>query len=708
MPTDSVPADSLPTDSLPRQLARTRRLTLGAPAQPAIGADGRTVLFLRSRGGDDPVTCLWALDTDSGEERLLADPAALGAGRSDAELPEAERIRRERARVHAHGITAYATDAAGRLAAFALGGGLWLADTATGEVRRLPTATEVYDPRPDPTGRRIAYVGGGALRVVDTDGGADRALAEPEHAEVRYGVPEHVAAESMHRHRAHWWSPDGTRLLAARVDERPLRRLHLADPADPARAPRVIRYPLAGTDNAEVTLWLLGLDGGRTEVRWDRAGYEYLTAAGWDAHGPYAAVQSRDQRTLLTLAVDPTDGATRVLAERRDEHWVELLPGLPVRTAAGALVDCADRGDTRHLTVDGEPVTPPGLQIRSVVGTDGGQVLFTASDEPTETHLWSWDQASGAVRLSREPGVHTGARRDGTLVHLARTPGAPTGRTTVHRDGRPVRTLASHTETPVLTARPEPLRLGPRELRATLFLPAAHRPGDGPLPVLLDPYGGPAMQKVTAAPHWWDLTSQWFADQGFAVLAVDGRGTPGRGPRWEKTVHADVAGPALADQVEALHATAAQRPGLLDLDRVAVRGWSYGGFLAALAVLRRPDVFHAAVAGAAPTDHRLYDTHWKERFLGHPDEHPERYDAASLLPDAPGLRRPLLLIQGLADDNVLPAHTLRLSAALLAAGRPHEVLPLVGTGHSPSDEAVAEHLLHHELDFLRRSLELGR
>ncbi|MFE2107547.1 prolyl oligopeptidase family serine peptidase [Kitasatospora sp. NPDC059463] len=697
----------MPTDSLPRQLARTRRLTLGAPALPTVGADGRTVLFLRSRAGDDPVTCLWVLDTGSGEERLLADPAALGADVPDTDLPEAERIRRERARVHARGITAYATDAAGRLAAFALGGDLWLAGTATGEVRRVPTATEVHDPRPDPAGRWIAYVGGGALRVVGADGGGDRALAEPEAEDVGYGVAEHVAAEEMGRTRAHWWSPDGAALLVARVDERPVARLRLADPADPARPPRVVRYPLAGTANAEVTLWLLGLDGRRTEVRWDRAGYEYLTAAGWDAHGPYAAVQSRDQRTLLTLAVDPADGATRVLAERRDEHWVELVPGLPARTAAGALVDTADEGDTRHLTVDGRPVTPAGLQVRSVLGTDGERVLFTASDEPTETHLWSWDQATGAVRLSEEPGVHTGVRRGGTLVHTARTPGAPTGRTTVHRDGLPAaRTLVSHAETPVLAARPELLRLGPRDLRATLFLPTARREGDGPLPVLLDPYGGPALQKVTAAPHWWDLTSRWFAEQGFAVLAVDGRGTPGRGPRWDKSVHADVAGPALEDQIEALHTTAALRPGLLDLDRVAIRGWSYGGFLAALAVLRRPDVFHAAVAGAAPTDHRLYDTHWKERFLGHPDEHPERYDAASLLPDAPGLRRPLLLIQGLADDNVLPAHSLRLSAALLAAGRPHEFLPLAA-GHSPSDEAVAEHLLHHQLDFLRRSLDLG-
>jgi dipeptidyl-peptidase-4 len=199
------------------------------------------------------------------------------------------------------------------------------------------------------------------------------------------------------------------------------------------------------------------------------------------------------------------------------------------------------------------------------------------------------------------------------------------------------------------------------------------------------------------------LTPQWFADQGFAVLIADGRGTPGRGPAWDRLIHYDEATPNLEDQVEALHAAAAAHSDL-DLTRVGIRGWSHGGYLAALAVLRRPDVFHAAVAGAPVTDQRLYDTFYTERYLGHPDRHPDAYAHNSLIDDAPRLERPLMLIHGLADDNVVVAHTLRLSSALLAAGRPHTVLPLSGVTHMARQEEVAENLMRLQVEFLKRTL----
>ncbi|MFG3437610.1 prolyl oligopeptidase family serine peptidase [Nonomuraea sp. NPDC047897] len=687
------------TTSLPRQLARTRRFTLGAPGAFTLSPDGATVFFLRSRAGDDPVSCLWSLDLASGRERLLADLLTL-LSEAEEELSPEERTRRLRAGELSSGIVGYAADDACELLACALSGRLWTVRPADGTVRRIPAAEPVLDPRPDPTGRRVAYVSGGALRVVTADGGTDEVVLAPDGPEITYGLAEHVAAESMGRHRGYWWAPDGRRLLVARVDTAPVRRWHLADPSDPAAPPVSFPYPAAGTPNADVSLWIAAPGAPAVRVRWDASSFEYLTRAGWDAAGPYAAVQSRDQRRLLVLGIDPATGATRVLAEQRDDAWVELVPGLPARDAAGRLLTGADLDDTRRLLVAGEPVTPPGLQLGAVVAVDGETVLFTASDESTQTHLWAHDPAGGLRRVSDEPGVHTGLRRGGTTILQSRT---------LTRPGTKVRVgsleIASHAERPVLDPRVELLTLGPRELRAALFLPSWHTPGHGPLPVLMDPYGGPALRKVTDEQAWWTYVSQWFAEEGFAVLAVDGRGTPGRGPAWERAVHLDLAGPVLADQVDGLRAAAARRP-VLDLGRVGIRGWSFGGYLAALAVLRRPDVFHAAVAGAPVTDQRLYDTHWRERHLGHPDEHPEAYDRCSPIREAASLTRPLLLIHGLADDNVVPAHTLRFSQALLEAGRPHEVLPLPRTTHLPSQESVAENLLLHQLGFLRRALDL--
>jgi dipeptidyl-peptidase-4 len=604
------------------------------------------------------------------------------------------------------GVGAYATDRTTGLVAFTLAGGLWTVQVTGGRVRRLPVEGPVADPRPDPAGRRIAYVRGGALRVIEANGTADRAIVTPDGTDVVFGIAEHAGIVSLRGPRGYWWAPDGVRLLVARVDSAAVELRYIADLAEPGKAPQAVRYPAVGTANAEVTLWIAGLDGIRTEVRWDRGAFEYVSGAGWDAHGPYAVVQSRNQRTVRFLGIDPAGGQTTVLSEQRDECWVQLVPGLPTRTGSGALIAHADLQGTRHLTVDGVIVTPPGLQLRAVLGVDGDEVLFTASDEPTETHLWTYRSADGIQRLSAEPGVHYGVRRGGTLVHVAGCADQPGGRAAVLREGKPAVPIASLAQRPALDVHATRLVLGPRELRAVLYLPSWHRPGSGQLPVLADPYGGASIQRVTAELDWRSLVSQWFAEQGFAVLVADGSGTPGRGPDWEREVYGDLFGPVLDDQVTAVQEAARLHPEL-DLGRVGIRGWSFAGSLAALAVLRRPDVFHVAVAGAGVTDQRLYNTHWRERFLGHPDEFPERYQASSLVLAAPRLTRPLLLMHGLADANVYPANTLRMSSALLAAGRQHEVLLLPGVGHQAIGAPNTENLLWHQLRFLQRHLMIS-
>jgi dipeptidyl-peptidase 4 len=235
--------------------------------------------------------------------------------------------------------------------------------------------------------------------------------------------------------------------------------------------------------------------------------------------------------------------------------------------------------------------------------------------------------------------------------------------------------------------------------------------------VLLDPYGGPHAQRVLAGRGAF-LTSQWFAEQGFAVVIADGRGTPGRGPAWDRAVYRNLADPVLEDQVDALHAAAEQFSDL-DLSHVAIRGWSFGGYLSALAVLRRPDVFHAAIVGAPVTDQALYDTCYTERYLGLPQDQPEVYANCSPVKDVERLQhdadngadqrtpRPMMVIHGLADDNVVVAHTLRFSSALLAAGYPHTVLPLTGVTHMTPQEVVAENLLLLQIDFLQEALGLS-
>ncbi|MET7919738.1 prolyl oligopeptidase family serine peptidase [Streptomyces avermitilis] len=704
--------------SFPRRQARTQRFTLGAPRAFTVAPDGSRVVFLRSGSGTDRAQKLWVLDLPDGRERLAADPGALLGGASEHLSPQ-ERARRERSREGGAGIVAYASDTALELASFALSGRLFTAELRAGTARELRVPGPVIDPRPAPDGRHIAYVAGGALRVVGAEGEGDRALAEPEPAAdaatVSYGLAEFIAAEEMGRSRGFWWSPDSDRLLVARVDDAPVRRWWISDPAHPEREPQRVAYPAAGTDNADVRLFVIGLDGARTEVVWDRARYPYLAHVHWSAAGaPLILVQARNQLSQLFLAVDPDSGTTRMVHADEDRQWLDLFPGVPCWSPAGQLVRIADEGGARVLAVGERPLTGPQLHVRAVLDVTADDVLVAASageaapsPEIGEVHVYRVNEL-GVERISQEPGVHSAVRAGGVTVLVSAVLDQPGTQVQVLRDGKRAATVPSYAEHPGMSPRVTLTRGGARKIPCAVLMPSDY-PGDTPLPVLMDPYGGPHGQRVLAAhnPH---LTSQWFADQGFAVVVADGRGTPGRSPAWEKAVKNDLAAITLQDQVDALHALADDFP--LDLSRVGIRGWSYGGYLAALAVLRRPDVFHAGVVGAPVTDLRLYDTHYQERYLGHPVQQPEVYRRNSVIDDA-GLvdaaepHRPMMIIHGLADDNVVVAHSLRLSSALLAAGRPHEVLPLSGVTHMTPQETVAENLLLLQLDFLKRSLGMA-
>ncbi|MET9463653.1 alpha/beta fold hydrolase [Streptomyces sp. NPDC006544] len=701
-------------DDFLRLSASTARFTYGAPRAFAFGDEGRLLWFLRSTGPTDPLDSLWVLDTATGAETRLADPRELSP--EPAPLPVAERRLRERTRLVAAGIGSYALSGDGLRAVFALYGRLYevtreaARDAGAGrsaqpaQPKEVPTAGPAFDPRPNADASRIAYVADDVLytapggRISPVDG-------------ARWGVAEFAAAEELGRSRGHWWSPDGQNLLAARVDESALQRRWFADPAHPELPAEDFAYPEAGGPNADVQLWVLGTTGagagaGDRAVRldWDAATYPYVSDAGWESASEILlTVQDRLQRNVLLLSADPATGRTRELSRTTHPQWVDpLLPGTPARLADGRMLTCADTpgGAARALALDGVLLTGDELQVRRVAGTHEDRLLIEAGRrDPSEQQVFLLDPDTGGLSpLADGPGVHSVQASAGTLLL-----------TSADADGirRVLRTADGREFTPGDLSQPLPYRVVPLLERVTehavptaLVLPRGHVPGTR-LPVLLDSYGGPGMQDVSAEPRRWQHR-QWWADQGFAVITIDNRGTAYASPRHTHAMYRGFSDVTLDDQVAAL-AALGERHADLDLTRVGIRGWSYGGYLSALAVLRRPNVFHAAAAGAAPTDFRHYDTAYTERYLGLPADHPEVYERDCLIPDAAGLSRPLMLVTGLADDNVHPSHTLRLSQALFDAGRPHQLLALPGVTHM-TPGGVREKVMALELEFFRKEL----
>ena len=598
-------------------------------------------------------------------------------------------------------------------------------------------------------GDRITAVYG--VSVEDEDG-------NPAENTWKIGLAEFVAGEEMDRYDGFWWAPDSQHVLFESFDTADEPTWYISDPADPEKRADGRRYPRALTRNADVYLTVITLAfdendryagiTGNADVDWDREAYEYVAAVSWRrGHDPLVLVQNRRQTRDQVLEVAVTAdgaalGATRVLEEHANDQWIDLIHGTPAYTPDGRLVcplnDMA--ADTNRLTVDGRPFTPAGWNVRAVLDVTDDDVLAVVQRAPeiaTEVPR-AWAGSGAASDAESLFGGHDARSFDvvsidynGTITPVTTDPGqwtASRGERGIVVSGRDMRsaraqmrhilgeqsaTISSTAAEPGFTPNVTFTRLGEHQLYTAIIAPSPSSPyaHADKLPVLMKPYGGPGFQQVVASQSfYWE--GQWWADQGFLVVTADGRGTTGRGPAWDRAIFENMKGVTLADQIEAVNALPeavsrlnadGRRPGVPvpDLDKVCMIGWSYGGFLSALAVLDAPNVFKAACAGAPPTDWTLYDTHYTERYLG---LDPDVYRRNGIVQDAPGLVRPLMLIHGFADDNVTIAHSLRLSQALMAAGRPHTFLPLTGITHMTNDETVAENLLTLQRDFLRDAL----
>jgi dipeptidyl-peptidase-4 len=687
--------------NFPRLQAITRQFSLGVPKDFRISPDEARVTFLRSKSGIDPRHCLYCLDLATQTVRLLFDASTVD---ESTHRPDDSIIQlNERRRIQHTGVTRYSVDATFRMAVVEISGGAYTVDLETGHSRRLPISAPAVDVEINPSGTHISYVHRGELWLYDLDRAATSILAgrhEGSSEAISYGLAEFVASEEMGRDRGYWWAPHGNALLVARVDDSLITPRWVRDPSQLDTPPTAIYYPTAGSRNAEVTLRIVHLNNTALTVGWDTEQYPYLVRARWQATlRPLLAVQSRDQREMAYLSIDPKSGATTTIYEQRDPYWVHLFPGTPAWDGQGRFVRIEPLAGRYALIADSEVLSGPELNVRTVQSCDDG-ILFTANhrNDASEIHLYL-ARNGGVVPLTTTPGLHTATRRGATHVTTSRSLREPPC-CSIRSNQFGEITLPTVAREPPVRPEPELMTVGRHNLRCALLLPRDHHSGTR-LPVLLAPYGGPSAQRVLHSRNEY-LEPQWFADNGFAVLIVDGRTTPGRGPDSDRLLHGGFVDIEVEDQVEGLLAVADTNTDL-DLTRVAIRGWSHGGYLAACALARRPDIFCAAIVGAAVSDWRQYDTYFTERYLGDPTLKESGYDRNSLIGNTDTIDHPILLIHGQADDNVHLHHTLNFAHVLRTSKKEPDLLLLPGVTHLPPvNPDTAENLLYQQVGWLHK------
>jgi dipeptidyl-peptidase-4 len=698
-PTPSKPLDT----SYLKDHAETRGFMLGRPMRAQPTPDGKAVLFLRSKARE-PKMRLYEFDVASGKTRELLTPEQVLKGAEENLTPE-EKARRERQRVSVGGFTSYQLSDDGKFILVSLSGKLYTVDRAKGTVTELKTGPgTLLDPKFAPDGKSVAYVRDNDLYVLDLAKQKEHRLTTGGSDKLTHGLAEFVAQEEMNRFSGYWWSPDSKSIAYEEADADGVEVWYVADPIHPEQPALPSFYPRPGKANVKVRLGVIPVTGGDTTwITWDAKRYPYLGLVQWREHGPLTmGVQTRDQKELVLLKADPKTGKVKNLLTEKDDAWVNLPKSLPrwLDDGSGFLWESErDGGPQLELrTADGKlkrVLVPPsaGFQGLVDVNTKAGQAVYVASTDPTQAHLYRVSLDGGKpIALSKEAGLHGAvfSKNHSLYVHSATGP-RTMPISTVHRaDGSLVGELPSVAEKPPFVPRGEMVKIGDGPgFHAAIIRPQTFDPKKR-YPVIVDVYGGPGHNQVTSA-MGRHLIDQWLADQGFIVVSVDGRGTPGRGRDWERAISKHFGSVPLDDQVAGLKALGKKFPEL-DLDRIGVVGWSFGGYLSALAVLKRPDVFKAAVAGAPVVDWLDYDTHYTERYLGMPESDAAAYKEGSLLTYAKDLKRPLLLIHGTADDNVYFRHTLKLANALFRAGKDFDLLPLPGLTHMVPDPVVSQRL----------------
>jgi len=719
-------AVTLPTapaaQAAPGQKLTLEAITGSAPLtgpslrKPQVAPDGSRVTFLRGKDSDRNRLDLWEYHIASGQTRMLVDSAVVLPG--DEVLSDEEKARRERQRIASlSGIVDYQWSPDARNLLFPLGGELYLYDLGkqgADAVRKLTGGGGfATDPKLSPKGGFVSFVRERNLWVIDLASGKEVQLTFDGSATIGNGVAEFVADEEMGRHTGYWWAPDDSAIAFARIDESPVpvrKRYEVyPDRTDVIEQ----RYPAAGDPNVKVQLGVLAPRAG-ARPRWIDLGPDqdiYLARVTWrDPQRLTFQRQSRDQKKLELVEANLASGAQRVLLTETSPTWVPLHDDLRF-LPDGRFLWSSERSGYQHLYLaseDGSELTEltSGEWVVDgvhAIDAEAGYVWFSGTREsPLEKHIYRVPLAGGPVeKLSQQPGMHGAsfARNASVYVDNWSSDTVPPQIELRRNDGSAIATLlrneigdADHPFAPYREAQ-LPTEYGTllaadgsTTLHYSLIRPTGFDP-KRKYPVVVYVYGGPASQTVTRSwPGRADgLFNQYLAQQGYVVFSLDNRGTPRRGRDFGGALYGRQGTVEVEDQLRGIEWLKSQP--WVDAARIGVHGWSNGGYMT-LMLLARTDAYACGIAGAPVSDWGLYDTHYTERYMGLPDANPEGYRAARVLEHIDGLvgedAPQLLLIHGMADDNVLFTNATAVMGALQKRGQPFEMMAYPGAKHGLS------------------------
>ena len=711
-----------------------------APRGVKISSDGALVSYLKPESSDQTTFDLWVRPVKGGTERLLIDGSKVEP--KDALLSEAEKSRRERERTAgAHGVIDYAWDDAGKRILIPAGGNLYLADARSGVVKKLgDTGGDATDAKISAKGGYVTYVRDQNLHAFDIATGQDVAITTEGRDAVSFGTAEFVAQEEMDRYTGYWCSPDEKRIAFTRVNEAPVDVVPLIEINAEGATVLSKRYPRAGRPNAVVELYVAPLAGGAwVKVDLGTDTDVYLARVDWANDGKtlYVQRESRDQTRLELLAVDPATGMARVLITERQTPWINLNDDFtPLK--AGGFIWGSERSGFHHLYLYGadgtlvHPITQgdwpvaqssgAGLRPSAVAGVDEakGLVYFIASkDGPLEQHLYvtSYRNPGEPRKITAGEGWWTVelAKDNKSFVGRYTDPTTPAQTALYSSDGK---RLSWIVENKLAPGHPYFAYLDHKTypeygtLKAedgqTLYYSITKPHGFDPqkhYPAIVNVYGGPGAGSMVRK-VWAGGTDQLLTQAGYVLFRLDNRGTSNRGLKFEAPIHKAMGGAEVRDQIIGERYLASLP--YVDSKRIGVMGWSYGGYMTIRLLTEPGSGFVAGAAGGPPSDWRLYDTHYTERYMGDPRVDGVAYDKAALIPRLPELAKPaaprLLLLHGMADDNVVLENSTRIMAALQDQSTPFDLMLYPGQRHGIRTPTKEVQLWETYLAFFQRTL----